>query len=1163
MHRTIRAMLLAAAFAAGVASAATLPETARFKRFDGTDLSTATDFAQDRDGFLWVGTSDGLARYDGLEFRFLRHEPDRPDSIPSNLIDVVHVDRADRIWVGGAFGLARLEHDRTRFTRIRVPGRDATCAHSVVALSEDADGTLWFGTYSGELCGLDREGRLTRTTAADDPGLAPGAILTLHADAAGRLWIGTQEGLSLRTSAGVARVAPDVFDGRSVLGIDEEPDGSVWISAHPGLFRIGSDGRPRVAYQALAGLDVNASLLDVSGRRWIATMNGLYRDAGGLALLSGDRGDGLLNERTGIWQLYQDHEGGMWFAIFPHGVAYLPPEWQRFSSLKTLGGEPLEVLDLRRAVPGTDGAVWLVGADALYRIGRDLALEQVRSGDAMGTSWLSTVLPRADGTLWVGYSRGYGLYDFARGMLAAWPLGEGEEAVDVESMLETPDGRLWMSVWNGGIERRGPDGALEWRYALPGHDMTQVGRVFAGPDGAPWWGSPGGLLRFDGEGFVPVEGAPERQVVDAAYAADGRLWLAGDGYVEETEWTGERLRRGRRFDHNDGLPAVRPGGLLATPGGVVWVATRRGLVRIDPEQGSVRNYGTGDNLPDARFAFGPPVLNPDGVAVVLSSTGVVMFEADAPAPAPPRPPLAVDAVSVRRGDALLDLDPDAPLRLGPEDRDLRVGVRLLSFADARTHRYRFLLEDYDTGWVEQQGVGERVFSSLRPGAYRLHVEAAPAGGAWSPARVFEVEVLPPWWRTHAAVAGYVLLAGLLLAMAALAYRNRLRRRNALALAEQEHRLAVEASQAKSRFLATMGHEIRTPLTGVLGMSELLLGSGLPPREHGYAEAIHGAGTHLLRLVNDSLDLARIEAGKLPLASEPFDLRAVVEEVAALLRPQAAHKGIALTCDIYASLAPTYLGDAHRLRQVLLNLGHNAVKFTEEGRVGIEAGSGVDGLYLRVRDTGPGLDAERRARLFERFSQLEDARTAAHHGGSGLGLSIAQELVHAMGGTIDVDSAPGAGTCFHVHLPLPAIDAPAVADAPAHAAPAAACTILLVEDDPVVAQVVGGLLEAQGHRVLHAPHAMAALALLGEERGIDLAFVDLDLPGVSGQQLAGLLRAHAPGLPLVALTARADPEAEPEARQAGMQLFVRKPVTSAMLADAVAAALAGPPDGAGG
>jgi CheY-like chemotaxis protein len=238
-----------------------------------------------------------------------------------------------------------------------------------------------------------------------------------------------------------------------------------------------------------------------------------------------------------------------------------------------------------------------------------------------------------------------------------------------------------------------------------------------------------------------------------------------------------------------------------------------------------------------------------------------------------------------------------------------------------------------------------------------------------------------------------------------------------------------------------------------------------------------------------------------------------------------------------------------MQQIVLNLAGNAIKFTEAGRVDLCLRRTAEGqVEISVRDTGPGLDAEQQSRLFRRFEQGEGNLTARRHGGSGLGLAICQELASAMGGRIAVDSAPGAGSTFRLQVPLPDALAPPES-ASAAAASTAALDLLVVEDDPVVAQVVCELLRTQGHRVEHAAHGLAALAALREQR-FALVFLDLDLPGLSGFEVARMVGTGEGAPPLVALSARADPQVEERTAQAGMRAFLRKPVRGEDLAEAV-------------
>ncbi|WP_425507278.1 ATP-binding protein [Thermomonas carbonis] len=511
-----------------------------------------------------------------------------------------------------------------------------------------------------------------------------------------------------------------------------------------------------------------------------------------------------------------------------------------------------------------------------------------------------------------------------------------------------------------------------------------------------------------------------------------------------------------------------------------------------------------------------------------------------------------DGIAIRRDGEWREMPMDTSFLLGREDRELRIRARLLVFEDPQANHYWSRLEGFERDWVALGASGERVFTGLAPGRYTLRMRAQDAAGNAATEQQLVFVVPPPWWRTAWAQAGFA--AALLLAVFALAwaYRLRLKRRHAWQLAAQKQALAEQASEAKSHFLATLGHEVRTPMTGVLGMSELLQGTPLDPRQRSHVDAIRRAGEHLLRLVNDALDLARIEAGKLQLSPSDFALRPLLDEVAALMAPVAERKGLVFIDGMPADAPAALHGDRTRVQQILLNLVGNGVKFTDSGHVALETFAlAPHGVRFVVADTGPGLDAAQQARLFRRFEQADGARTAMRYGGSGLGLSISQELAAAMGGRIRIESQPGAGARFIVELPLPHADVLASDVAPVVPGDetASALRLLLVEDDSIVAEAISGLLQAQGHRVTHAGHGLAALTEVATHR-FDAALLDLDLPGMDGLALARMLRAQGHAFPLLAVTARSDADAEALTKAAGFDGFLRKPVTGAMLAQAL-------------
>jgi signal transduction histidine kinase/streptogramin lyase/ActR/RegA family two-component response regulator len=1164
MRLTVRSLLglLVLAFAS-FASAA--PETPQFRVVgvaDGLPSSEIAALALDRDGYLWIGTRDGLARYDGVGYRIYRHVPGDASSLPGNSVQALHVDAKNRLWIGvESQGIAMLGPERGGFTRIAQDNRPILHSNDVWSIAGTPDGAVWFGTYAGGLYRLDAAGRMTRfLPRAGDPRSLPSADVSALATLAdGSLWIGTFGGGVVRwTGRDFEPLADGALRTATIFGLAGDPDGSLWIGMGNGVARRFADGRmDDAAWLAkLHGRRVQAIVTDLEGMRWFATREGLVTERGGRLRELGDYPLALGPMTAGL----EDRDGGLWFGTNGAGLRRLPPNWRNFSVFgKDEGIGRVAALPVVGHAPARDGRVWLLGGSVVQRLdplAGSIATE-VDIADQLPATRLWSLHEREDGALWLGHSRGLSLYQPARKAWRHWGTGDADDPAlpgAVQSLVES-HGLLWLMSYGGGVQARDADGALV--HNLPsgerGVDTPDQDQMSLGPDGRVWLAGPKGLRRWnpEEERFDAIPGAPDAHVYGFTLVPPDALWLHRMGQLEAYRWNGAALARFRSVGVKDGLPAAESGGLFADRGGALWLTTARGLVRYDPLGARLRVFGVRDGLPSQEFLMYPPLMLPQGLGLASTRAGVVLFDPARIRSGWTAPRLVLESVRFRRGDAAMHSPPGLrALTLSPEDRDLRVGARLLSFADPASHRYQFRLRGYERDWVDVGASGEREFSQLPPGDYRLEAKAGNADGLWSAPLSFEVRVLAPWWRRPVAAAAWGVLALALLVVIGRAYRARVRERAALQLREQQRRLSDQGSEAKTRFLATLGHEIRTPMTGVLGMAELLQRGPLAPRQRMQVEAIHRAGEHLLRLVNDALDLARIEAGKLVLDDTAFDLHLLVEDSAALLRPLAEAKSLEFALHRAPGTPRAVRGDAGRVRQILFNLGSNAIKFTDHGEVALRVAGTPHGLLLEIADTGHGMSETQQARLFQRFEQL-DAGGELRRQGSGLGLAICRELAQAMGGRIDVQSQPGRGTTFRVLLPLPVVEGIALAPAPRRRRVRAAngLDILVVEDDPTIADVVTGLLEALGHRTEHAANGLAALTALAQSR-FDLAFLDLDLPGLDGFNLARVIRGQGHGTALVALTARADAQAEPLALAAGMHGFLRKPVTSAMLQDAI-------------
>ena len=546
------------------------------------------------------------------------------------------------------------------------------------------------------------------------------------------------------------------------------------------------------------------------------------------------------------------------------------------------------------------------------------------------------------------------------------------------------------------------------------------------------------------------------------------------------------------------------------------------------------------------------------------------------------PPVAI--TSARLG--VDGFDPALNQRAPYRRRSLQVGFAGLTFRNEERVRFRYRLAGMHDHWIEtDQRKAE--YPALEPGAYTFEVMAR-ARTAWSAPARFTFQIVPPWWETWW-MRGLLILAFLAAFQWVLhihlrrvvAERTRLERAVAertrelsqekarvleekARVEEQNQKIerllsqAQEASRLKGEFLANMSHEIRTPMNGILGMSGLGLEASTPEEQRECLEVVNASAESLLTILNDILDFSKIEAGRLDLDPSPFCLPELLEGATRTMRAAADKKGLEMTWRVAPEVPAVLVGDESRLRQVILNLIGNAIKFTERGAVTLEARAVSDDgplplVEFSVRDTGLGIPAAKQRLIFEAFCQ-GDGSTARKYGGTGLGLTISARIVKLMGGKIWVESLPGEGSTFHftAYFGRAAEELPLSANSQAAQA---ACLepgpleILLVEDNAVNQKLAVRLLEKRGHHVTVAEDGLQALAQYDAGR-FDLLLMDIQMPGMDGFEATAAIRDRERGTgkhtPIVAMTAHAVSGYDEKCRAAGMDGYVTKPIDPARL-----------------
>ena len=1162
----------------------------------GLPQSFVSDVVPDDEGFIWVGTRDGLARYDGSRFVPFQHRADDPTSPIDNVVSKLWKGGRNEIWVQYETGdIDRLNTQTGRcwhLTRQPIFASIRKLPFPLVhALKIDKRGNLWgIEKNKGVFCCDFTRNKLIQFSHSSH-GLASDTVKAISVDRQRRLWFITQQGISQfnettnqfdNISFRTPLVLPKGYNGLTAEKINSllRSNGELFFADRSHLFFFNPDTRAlRIIPSSVIGQsDLQFMAHSPAGTDYIEAKGTIYQ------LTAQER-------LVPVWR-YQSAQGNLLTNLWCTGMCFdqVGVLWMGGNTLGLLridlAAEPLQTYTYQTAFC----------QDVFQQeLGLSLAKQFTWSFTNEITRSLGSYLLRTDtdqqGQLWIGLGDQVGYYNRQRQQFTLLPTIPSRITASSQGGLRglsiTPTGRVWIVTEQGQpfwynnqtnrwqpLLRRNPSFLTSLQTSDLLTDSTSLWVTTTGK----------GLLRFNLAGHryqaiqfgAPMDKQPIPSLLDLEHdpTRPNLIWI---GSYQGLICFNKQTLRYQRFTTDQGLPNNTIYSIVPDQQGYLWLSTNKGLCRFHPIQHTVLNLQTADGLPGDEFNRFHHVSLPDGRLAFGGIKGWVVFDpalikGDKSQPTGVLTEMRinnkpVDQYSIH-SPLVAPVNKLSDLQL-PYDQNYLT----FNFAALHTHQpdrvtYRYQLLGYDNEWT----VGTQTtanYTKLPPGQYTLRVNAANGAGHWSP-RVKElaITIQPPFWASGWAYGLYALLAGSAL-LGFVRFRTKQdQERHERILRERQADELRQLDQAKTRFFANVSHELRTPLTLMLGpLGTVLTNQQLTTRDEKLVQTAQRNTRHLLSLVNELLDLTKLEAGKMELQPHPVRLKPLINGLIASFDSQAQQKGITLTGDIQVDGDPVIELDERKFRQVIMNLLANALKFTPAGgTVHVTVQYVVPQLRVAVSDTGRGILPDDLPHIFDRYFQTKQA-DAPIEGGTGIGLALCQELVRLMQGNFWADSEWGKGSTFTLVIPAPEGKALAESDPIIDVAPESITlagenfvtashladnvgvtlnqlpdTVLVVEDNPDLREYLTTIL-SPSMRVQTAENGQVALALLADmAQAPALIISDIMMPVMDGFQLLEALKAHDTyrRIPVIMLTARAELSDKLRALRIGVDDYLLKP-----------------------
>lgn len=1177
-----------------------------YERFqsDSTSLGNnyVFDIFEDSRGDLWVGTSDGLSKYNwGMDnFETIRNDPNDPESLSGTSITSIFEDSHGNFWIGTErSGLNLFDRDTKKAIRFihESENPNSISNNSVTTIFEDRTGRVWAGNRMGGLNRFDSVGGHFTRYQAEDNGthsISNNDIRDSFRASDGSIWVGTSQGANLMYMNATGEVFfrkflheegnPNSIIHNTVPEIAEDDFGNIWLGTENGglsIYNVQSNSFKHITYDP-------------------ANKNGIKGNS--------------------IWHLYKDNDGTMWMGTLDGGLSKSEKIPGKFIKVQAnpASNNALSHNNVTCFIEDSNNGVW-IGTD-----GGGLNYYDTKTGKythyrhnsddntSIGSDAVISLYEDSKGRIWVGtWEGGLNLFNPKTKNFKRYQNDPSNpnsiSRNSVFDMMEDSKGQFWVGAYWGALELFDPTDETFRHFHLnqsgnENHLENAIEKIIEDEEGNLWiatWGE--GLVKFkwDGLNTTSLEyfkhqngfenSISSNVVISALQDSRGTLWFGTNAGLNKYD---KETNSFTLYTKEEGLPNDDIHCIIEDQSRNLWIATNKGISKFNPLTETFKNYDATDGLQSNQFIRGSGMKDREGKLFFGGINGFNVFKPDKVRENQRLPIIHVTDFSVHN-ERIQSADRGSPLKkaviesnrieLDHDENVFQFEFVAINYTEATKNEYAFILDGYDDDWRYVGNQRYANYTRVPPGEYTFKVKASNNDDLWNEAGVeIAVLILPPWWQAWWAFTIYSLLGIGFLYLGRTTIVNRERLKSNLKLEHLELVKMQEMDQLKSRFFANISHEFRTPLSLILGpLRSIYYGTYEGDQNKQFSIMIRN-GQRLLQLINQLLDLSKLESGKMSLRVIRLNLADFLKPILASFLSHAQKQHLQYKILYQDDDIVAYV-DKDKLEKIVLNLLSNAFKFTPEfGTISINLEKippnkkyKEGGAIIKIRDTGIGIPDDKLELVFNRFYQVggnhDDKRK-----GTGIGLSLTKELVELHGGEILVESIEGKGTTFTILLPSSGdhlnnadiIDgkiekelfegAPESVDliieddySPERSLEARSQighlqTILVIDDNEDIRSYLTQQLEVN-YKIIESDNGTDGFDMAVGELP-DLVISDVMMPGINGLKLCEKIKMdeRTCHIPVILLTAKADSENKIEGFEAGADYYVTKPFNSNIL-----------------